>query len=444
MTSIQTSLQSLKKMLASRSSEGDLLRATSSMLLIQPFGLALSFLLSVVLARVMGSDSFGIYFFVLSFLQIFTMLAEMGFKSSLLRFIPTYLEAQDWPKLKGILKRSSSALLTSSFTIILVTYSVVLLRQADLTNELKLSFFIAMLSLPILTHISIRTAALRSFNRTSQAAMLESLIKPLLFIAFVTIGFFSIQPLNAPLVLLLSFLASALSLGLGEFWLRRALPKAIKHVKASFETKLWLKVSLPLFAVTALLYFMKRIDAVMLGTMVNTTEVAFYGAASRISDLAKLGLTAVNMSAAPVIARLFHSNKRVELQRTLRISAKAIFVVTMLASLVLGFAGPWLLGIFGADFKTAYSALLILMVGQALSALSGPVGALMTLTGHHNEASIMVSVVLILNVSLNFLLIPRYGMNGAAIATSVSYIAYNLSALIYVMKRLKLNPSLLG
>ncbi|MCA9836212.1 MAG: polysaccharide biosynthesis C-terminal domain-containing protein, partial [Trueperaceae bacterium] len=82
-------------------------------------------------------------------------------------------------------------------------------------------------------------------------------------------------------------------------------------------------------------------------------------------------------------------------------------------------------------------------IGQAVSAFSGSVGFLMSLTGHHNQAALFVLGVLLLNVSLNFLLIPQFGMNGAAVATSASFIIWNMAALFYVLRTLKINPTVL-
>lgn len=436
--------QQALSLLKSRSSEGTLLRATSFMMLIQPLGLALSFGLSVLLARSMSTESLGIYFFVLSFLQVFSVFGELGFKTSLLRFVPTYLNNKDWARLKGILERSNQ-LIALSCIIIAVTASVIVyLRQSSLSPEFMQSFWLAMLSLPFLVLLQTRTVTLRSLKKISQAALPESIIKPVAFALLIGAGIVFYQnSLSAPQIFFLSFISTVLALALAEFWFKRAAPKQLSKAVASANSRLWLKVSIPLFAVTALLFLMKRIDSIMLGMMLDNTQVAYFGAASRISDLARFGLTAVNMIAAPMISGLYHSAKHEELQRVIRLSAQAIFVITLILTLGLSLGGQWLLGFFGTDFRLAFSPLIILMIGQAVSAFSGSVGFLMSLTGHHNQAALFVLGVLLLNVSLNFLLIPQFGMNGAAVATSASFIIWNMAALFYVLRTLKINPTVL-
>ena len=432
------------KKLRSRSSEGSLLRATSFMMLIQPLGLALSFGLSILLARSMSTESLGIYFFVLSFLQVFGVFGELGFKTSLLRFVPTYLNARDWPMLKGLLNRSNQMIALSCFVIALAASLIVYFQQTQLTLEFSRAFWLAMLSLPLLVLMQTRSVTLRAFKRVAQAALPESIIKPLLFGLMIALGlWFYKQELSATQVFFFSLIATGFTYLMVELWYKQAAPKQLAHTVATTNSKFWIKVSIPLFAVTALLFLMKRIDSIMLGMLTDTTQVALFGAASRISDLARFGLTAVNMIAAPMISGLYHSSKHDELQRVVRLSAQAIFVITLVLSLGLSLGGPLLLSFFGSNFQLAFVPLLILMIGQAVSALSGSVGFLMSLTGHHNQAALFVIGVLVLNVGLNFLLIPRFGMNGAAVATSASFIIWNLAALFYVLKNLNINPTIL-
>ena len=106
--------------------------------------------------------------------------------------------------------------------------------------------------------------------------------------------------------------------------------------------------------------------------------------------------------------------------------------------------GRFLLGLFGAEFTSGYGALVILLVGQLINSLAGPVGFLMTMTGHQKEVSFVTVICFLLNVLLNVALIPIWGMHGAAVATAVTIILFNLVLYILVQRHIHVDPTVLS
>ena len=144
---------------------------------------------------------------------------------------------------------------------------------------------------------------------------------------------------------------------------------------------------------------------------------------------------------APRISELFHSKQQEQLQNLLNAAAWFNLVFTVCVAVLLTVLGSFLLSLFGEGFSGAYIPMLILLAGQMINALAGSVGYLMILTGRQNEAATVMFFVLILNIAGNFLLIPLYGMNGAAIATGISIAFWNVLLFVRVIKSLRLNPS---
>ena len=95
-----------------------------------------------------------------------------------------------------------------------------------------------------------------------------------------------------------------------------------------------------------------------------------------------------------------------------------------------------LLRLFGPGFDVARPALLILAGAQLVNALAGSVGILMSMTGHQNAVSVVLAFAAALNVGLNFALIPRYGLIGAAVATGLATVAWNVTLAVLVRRRL--------
>jgi O-antigen/teichoic acid export membrane protein len=114
-------------------------------------------------------------------------------------------------------------------------------------------------------------------------------------------------------------------------------------------------------------------------------------------------------------------------------SAKLIFWTT--TPVLLGFLllGKSILHIaFGQEFIVAYPALVLLVLGQFVHSISGATGLFMNMTGNQNVFRNIVFIAATTNIGINLLLIPLYGINGAAIAAMVSLTGWNIATLCYI------------
>jgi O-antigen/teichoic acid export membrane protein len=107
------------------------------------------------------------------------------------------------------------------------------------------------------------------------------------------------------------------------------------------------------------------------------------------------------------------------------------------------FAKP-LMGVFGPDFKEGWPVLAIATVGQLVSCSVGSVGLLLLMSDQQKRMVRAQAITVVLTLGLNFLLIPRIGLMGAAIATAATNASLNLLWFRDVRKRLKLFPSRRG
>ena len=144
-----------------------------------------------------------------------------------------------------------------------------------------------------------------------------------------------------------------------------------------------------------------------------------------------------------MIAQYHSQNNPAKMKSMLKFSARLIALVTLLLVIGLMALSPIALGLFGEDFLAGSSALYILLAAMIINALTGPVGYVMTMTGHHLKAAKILLAMIILNILLNVMLIPPYGIEGAAIATGVTSALWNIILSWYAITKLKLNPTLI-
>ena len=184
---------------------------------------------------------------------------------------------------------------------------------------------------------------------------------------------------------------------------------------------------------------MGRIDTIMLGMFSTTENVGIYNVALKLASITSFILYAVNTIAAPKFSELFWSNKMEELKKVVRLSSKLIFGVSFPFLILFVVFSKFFVGLFGKEFIAGQTALVILSIGQFVNAASGSVGYFMNMTGRQIVYRNIILVATALNIILNYILIPVYGLNGAAIATAISMSMWNITSVIYLRAKLKVN-----
>jgi O-antigen/teichoic acid export membrane protein len=180
----------------------------------------------------------------------------------------------------------------------------------------------------------------------------------------------------------------------------------------------------------------------MLGAMINPEEVGVYSVVLKVTQLVVFILGAVNSVISPEISSLYNIGDKEKLQNIIKKSSQIIIISSSVISLIICIFAPQILSIFGNGFTVGTNAMLITCAGQMINAATGSVGILLSMTGNQKIAAINVFFSAIINIFLNLVLIPRYGINGAAFATFVSTVISNLLNLYWVLKKIKINPTI--
>jgi O-antigen/teichoic acid export membrane protein len=228
---------------------------------------------------------------------------------------------------------------------------------------------------------------------------------------------------------------AALAITLGAFLLVallqsalvRQLVRAGRRVRAPvYDRRRWFIVSAPLLLVAGFQIALGQTDLLLVGAVRGVEEAGLYSAAAKTATLVGFLLVALNAVAAPLFAELNAKGDRAGLQRLASTCAQWAFWPTVAIAALLALFAPLVLALFGPSFQGARWALTILLFGQLVSAGCGAVGYLMSLTGHQNDAARVYGVVSILNIPLCYAGVLVFGLNGAAAATALSLIAWNL------------------
>jgi O-antigen/teichoic acid export membrane protein len=273
-----------------------------------------------------------------------------------------------------------------------------------------------------------RIAEFSFFYRMSQA--LFSVISIVIIYQF-TQG--SEVPVYAYLVSVL--IVSLLSFLSFRYWLRNrsAGKESAEQEIMSYSTLL--KISIPLMFAQSVQFIMAWTDKLMLGVMTTPEDVGIYHTAFKLSMFAAVALMSINSIAAPKFAEMFGKDDMEGLKKVVHQSTKMIFWTSVPLVTIFFIFPEFFLGLFGEEFKIGVFAFIFLSCGRLISSFSGSVGNILQMTGNQNIYAKILLFGAILNVALNLILIPKYGINGAAIASMSSLIVWNLSMVLVVKKK---------
>jgi len=420
-----------------------ILMGAGSAFLFQVIGAGLGYVNQIVLARVLGVESYGVYTYVLSWALFLSILAQFGFPKSILRFVPEYQAKEKWDLLKGIIFRSWEVVFAAGIAVAGIMLIVMYALGGAIDSMYLEAFFIGVWLIPMDAMTNLQKCMGQALNNMSLAYLPNGVIRPLIIISsiFGLSAIYSVVTTEQALLITLAGFLVALAFQMVAIY--RKVPAQSHEVKASYADKQWMSVSFSLLLTASFYVILDRTDVIMLGLMKHPTDVGFYNAASRTAFLVSFVLTSVNAVAAPTISQLYAQKKHEGLQRMAYKIVKMSFWPSLLISVGLYVLSGFILILFGHRFVSAGDILGILLIGQVFSAGTGSVGYFLNMTGYQKVTARVFAWSALINVVLNLAGISLLGAEGAAIATTVSMIIWNIWLHAHVKKEMNLRTAII-
>ena len=408
-------------------------------LVIQTLGSGLGYLSQVAFARWMGVSQFGVYAYVIAWATILALLTGLGFPLSVLRFIPEYRALDDYARLRGLIHMSRRVTVAVGLIAALVGTGTALVVESGNTGVIV---GLALWLVPLGALINLDQAIIRGGGRVVGAFAPALVIRPLLILIVAGVVWLMAKPLTASagvVITLGAFVIVALIQArlVGEIAQCGGTSNSVKY-----ERRRWIQVSAPLLLVAGFQIVLGQTDILLIGSVRGLRYAGLYSAASKTGILVGYLLVAFSAVAAPLFSELETKRDRAGLQRLATLSAQWVFWPTLLVAGILALLAPYVLRLFGHEFVAARGALLILLVGQLVSAGCGAVGYLLSMTGHQNDLARVYGVVSVANIAACYVGVRFFGLDGAAAATTVSLIIWNIWLHQVTIKRIGIRASI--
>ena len=405
-----------------------LLRDGALSLILKGSYTALSFATTVLLARLLSPEGYGVYTYALAWVTIIGAPAHAGLATLALRESASGLaRAEPW-LVRGAWRWTVLGTLSISVGVALVFGFLLPVSSTWSGAHGTRTLMWAVGLVPLVALGNSAGGALRGLQHVVMGQLPELVVRPGLFLCLLMLaaltGPDSLSPERAMALHVVAALGAAI-FGVVTLWMHT--PQAMRKVRARLKVREWLRSSAAFGVASGLTFLNNQAGVVVLGLLKNPSEVGIYRIAAQMASLSVFGLQAATMAVGPRMAEAYALRDTERLQKLATHSSRVALAYSAVIAVGFLLFGRWILGaVLGPEFGAAYLPLLVLLLGQMANSATGSVTTLLNMTGRERETMLGLAAGVMVNVGLSFGFVPLWETLGAAVATSISMIVWNL------------------
>ena len=417
-----------------------LIKNSLNVLLLRISGIILMFFLSLFLTNSFSAEIVGQYDFVRSTLMILSGASLLGTNQAIIYYSGVLTSNKSFGSIKSIYFKMNFLILTACA----VLYMPMLMIEKETINQIfnkQGAYELVNLSLRGLIFYSITMLnidTIRALKHTVISEAFRNLFRYTPFFIFSVILYIIDQPEDLAVWFLNSFIVLFIisTIVVYSLFFKKDFPKTVHDHFSSIDI---LRTSYPM-ALSAISYFLMQSTDVLFISAYDTFEsVAYYSIAVKLATVTALALISVNIVIAPKIASIYNDRNFSELKLILKKATRINVLISLPIIILLICFSEYILSMFGINYILAKNALWILLIAQFFNSITGPSALYLNMTGRQKKLNVILLISLIINVVLNIFLVPTFGMLGAAIATTTSFVLSKVfaSALVFYLDNVK-------
>ena len=379
---------------------------------------AIAFVSQIILARVMGEFEYGIFVFVWVLVVLFGNLSCLGFHTAIIRFLPQYHAREALAEIRGMTTTVRIFALLSATGLAAIGIIGLWLFGDLVESYYLMPLYLGIFSLPMIALGDVMDGTSRAHSWAVSAMSPTYIARPLLILLFMMLAVAIGEPHTAQTAMIAGLAATYVTTVTQFFILTWRLRKRYVKGPSRIEFGAWIRVALPIFLIEGFGFMLTNSDVVIVGLYLDPESVAIYFAAAKTMALVHFVMFSVKAAASPRFSAAMADPDRQQLAVIAVESAKWSFWPSLFVGLMVLACGRFLLSLFGPAFVSGYALMAILLAGIMAKALVGPAEAFLTMAGRQSLCVLLYAGALIANLVLNMVLIPAFGLTGAAMATS--------------------------
>lgn len=401
----------------------------------------LGFVFSVVLARMLGSGGAGVVTQAIGVFALVMALAKMGLDSTTIYLLPR-LACDEPETIRSSLRYMGAlALGVSGIAVLLVEAAASRLWGSN--PEVLASVRAVVWLVPAGALSLVMNAALRALGSMWEYVLVSNILLPLTRLALVVaaigvVGSYASASIAwaLPFVLVL-IVATALTRS------RLPLPDALGAPvwPSKRSRRRILAFAVPRTLSAGLEQALAWLDVLLVGTLAGNAAAGVYGGAIRFIQAGMIVDSALRIVVSPQFSRLLHVK---DMSRLKTLYSTATIWLVLFATpihLLMALFAPAVMRLLGDEFLSGANVLVILCAGATVTFCAGNIHSLLVMSGRAQWAAVNKAVVVTLNVVGNLVVIPYYGIEGAAGVWALCMVVDAALALIQVRAFIGIEPN---
>ena len=416
----------------------ELLKGSSISLIVRLMGMAFGYLAMIFITTNYGAEEWGIYSLCFTILSITILLPKFGFDNSLVRIITELNTFNDKKQIITVVFKSLIISAALSLVVIFAINAFSEVLAKDILNQKQIEPYLMIVGYAIfpMTVLVIISAIFQALKKPMLFMLFQTTLINIVFFVLLVIFHWQEMEFNIFKLYLYSIsitLFFGALLVMFTLWKKQSTLTLRKNI---YGYRKIVNISIPMLLSSSFALLMGWSDILMLSFFKTTKDIGIYNSSLKLAALSGITLIAINAIATPKFVEFYSKNDIEGLKETVKKSTKMIFSLTTPVLFVLIVFSKKILLFLGDEFVVGYLALVYLCISRFINAISGSVGYIMQMTDQQKTYQNVIIIAFLINLALNFILIPEYSYNGAAIASSVAMIFWNVTLVFLIKKRL--------
>ncbi|MFL6238685.1 MAG: lipopolysaccharide biosynthesis protein [Actinomycetes bacterium] len=410
----------------------------------------LAALVTVIVARHYARPVAGAFFAATALFLILSAVAELGVDTGLLRWLPRYAVEKRYDDMHTCVRIAMRPVYVASVAVgVVVFVAAPWIASASVDGAQKHAFTgmlrVLAVGLPIAAAYDLVLAQTRVYGSMRPTVVVEKL------------GRSVAQPVAIVIVEAMHGGAVALAVA----WTAPYIPAMFAAIAwngrvthahrakadvsvparpvAEVRGEFW-RYTTPRAAARIFQVALQRADIVLVAALRSPKEAAVYAAASRLLVFGQLGTLAVQQVMQPHLSRLLAADDHARATKVFQTSTAWLMAFAWPAYLASAAAAPLLLSVFGPGYSGGQATLVILSLTMLLATACGPVDIVLLMGGRSGLSLFNNFAALVVDIVLNFVLIPKIGITGAAVSWAAALVVRNVLPLWQVRSMLNMSP----
>ncbi|WP_020560271.1 oligosaccharide flippase family protein [Thiofilum flexile] len=381
-------------------------------------GVGLNFAVAILIARLLPKNEAGMVFMLMTLVTGVSLFSRLGLEQWIVRDIAR-LPDHNTERHAHYLHSAYRLTLLSSIVFLLIWIVLApYINQWLFDGQLEVLYLMAA-GTGIITFnwVMTNSAFLKAVRHTSSSLLVQNTLPAIALLLLIGLwwGNFAEHQHYVLIYTASLFLAGIISF----FWLKPWLRILFARSSHQFPFDQLLKQSLPLAPVSMFAFLMLWADTLMTGLLLTNDEVALFSTAARLSFISLFFLGALDATIYPRLLKMQRQQPHY-LKAFFWKSTLLVIGILSLVTLALWLVRDWMLLAFGSQYVAASFVLSLLLLGQLIRACSLTFSFMFIMQEQVRFLNLLLVTALIVNIISHLILIPKYGINGAAMATLIA------------------------